>query len=122
MTFELDRFQKEAIDWIEKGHSVLVSAPTGAGKTVIAERAIQQAMERHENAIYTAPVKALSNQKYRDFRAQYGDDQVGILTGDVSINPDAAILVMTTEIYRNSLFENSERIQKTGWSIFDEVH
>lgn len=121
-TFELDRFQKEAIDWIEKGHSVLVSAPTGAGKTVIAECAIQQAMDRHENAIYTAPVKALSNQKYRDFRAQYGDDQVGILTGDVSINPDAPILVMTTEIYRNSLFENSERIQKTGWVIFDEVH
>lgn len=122
MTFELDRFQKEAIGWIEKGHSVLVSAPTGAGKTVIAERAIQQAMARHENAIYTAPVKALSNQKYRDFRAQYGDDQVGILTGDVSINPDAPILIMTTEIYRNSLFENSERIQKTGWVIFDEVH
>lgn len=120
--FELDRFQKEAIGWIEKGHSVLVSAPTGSGKTVIAERAIQQAMARGENAIYTAPVKALSNQKYRDFRAQYGDDQVGILTGDVSINPDAAILVMTTEIYRNSLFENSERIQKTGWIIFDEVH
>ncbi len=122
MTFELDKFQKEAIEWIDKGHSVIVSAPTGSGKTVIAEKAIDQALSRHEQVIYTAPVKALSNQKYRDFRAAYGDDQVGILTGDVSINPDAPILIMTTEIYRNSLFENSSRIEKIGWVIFDEVH
>lgn len=122
VNFELDKFQKEAIEWIDKGHSVLVSAPTGAGKTVIAEKAIDQALSRHEQVIYTAPVKALSNQKYRDFRAAYGDDQVGILTGDVSINPEAPILIMTTEIYRNSLFENSKRIEKIGWVIFDEVH
>ncbi len=122
MTFELDRFQKEAIEWIDKGHSVLVSAPTGAGKTVIAEKAIDHALSRNEQVVYTAPVKALSNQKYRDFRAAYGDDMVGILTGDVSINPDAPILIMTTEIYRNSLFENSRRIEKIGWVIFDEVH
>ncbi len=122
MPFELDPFQKEAIEWIEKEHSVLVSAPTGAGKTVIAEAAIEKAFSRNEQVIYTSPIKALSNQKYRDFRAKYGDDRVGILTGDVSINPDAPILIMTTEIYRNTLFENRPRIQKIGWVIFDEVH
>ena len=121
MPFELDPFQKQAIDWIEKEHSVLVSAPTGAGKTVIAEYAIEKALARHEAVIYTAPIKALSNQKYRDFRARY-PEQVGILTGDVSLNPDAPILVMTTEIYRNSLFEDLDRIRKVGWVIFDEVH
>ena len=86
MSFELDPFQKQAIEWIEKEHSVFISAPTGAGKTVIAEFAIDKAMARGEGVIYTAPIKALSNQKYRDFRARYGD-KVGILTGDVSINP-----------------------------------
>jgi len=119
---QLDPFQEEAIGWIEKEHSVLVSAPTGAGKTLIAESAIAKAFSRHETVIYTAPIKALSNQKYRDFRAQYGDGRVGILTGDVSINADAPIVVMTTEIYRNSLFENLERLRKVGWVIFDEVH
>ncbi len=121
MPFELDPFQKESIQWIEKEHSVLVSAPTGAGKTVIAEYAIEKALSRGESVIYTAPIKALSNQKYRDFRARYGE-RVGILTGDVSINAEAPILVMTTEIYRNSLFEDSDRISKIGWVIFDEVH
>lgn len=121
MPFELDPFQKESIGWIEKEHSVLVSAPTGAGKTVIAEYAIEKALGRGEAVIYTAPIKALSNQKYRDFRARYGE-RVGILTGDVSINAEAPILVMTTEIYRNSLFEDSDRIKKIGWVIFDEVH
>src|SRR3989338_3735594 len=101
MPIELDPFQKEAISWIEKEHSVLVSAPTGAGKTLIAESAIDQAVNGNEAVIYTAPIKALSNQKYRDFRARY-HDRVGILTGDVSIHPDAQILIMTTEIYRNS--------------------
>lgn len=121
MTFTLDPFQQKAIDWIEAEHSVLVSAPTGAGKTLIAEAAIAKALARAERVIYTAPIKALSNQKYRDFRAQYGE-RVGILTGDVSLNPDAPILIMTTEIYRNSLFEDSERIRKVGWVIFDEIH
>ena len=120
--FKLDDFQNKAIDHISKGHSVLVSAPTGAGKTVIAEAAIDQAMQRGESVIYTAPIKALSNQKYRDFRERYSDDQVGILTGDVSINADAPIVIMTTEIYRNCIFENSDRVQKVGWVIFDEVH
>ena len=121
MPIQLDPFQTEAIQYIEKEHSVLISAPTGAGKTLIAERAIEKALSRNEGAIYTAPIKALSNQKYRDFRASYGE-RVGILTGDVSINADAPILIMTTEIYRNSLFENLPRIQKVGWVIFDEIH
>src|SRR3989338_4130044 len=108
MAFELDPFQKEAISWIEQEHSVLVSAPTGSGKTLIAERAIEKALSRNEAVVYTAPIKALSNQKYRDFRATYGDARVGILTGDVSINIDAPILIMTTEIYRNSLFSATE--------------
>ncbi len=117
-----DPFQKRAIEFIEADESVLVSAPTGAGKTMIAEAAIQQALLRGRHVIYTAPVKALSNQKYRDFRELYGDERVGILTGDVSINADAPILIMTTEIYRNCLFEMSARIQKTSWVIFDEIH
>lgn len=121
MSFELDPFQKEAIAWIEKDHSVLVCAPTGSGKTLIAERVIEKAMAQGQGVIYTAPVKALSNQKYRDFRARYGEN-TGILTGDVVINPDAPLLVMTAEIYRNCLFESHERIARTGWVIFDEVH
>ena len=122
MTFQLDPFQQHAIEWIGKEHSVLVSAPTGSGKTLIAESAIEGALSKNESVIYTAPIKALSNQKYRDFRERYGGDRVGILTGDVSLNPEAPIVVMTTEIYRNSLFENLERIRKVGWVIFDEVH
>ncbi|OGW86480.1 MAG: hypothetical protein A3A81_02840, partial [Omnitrophica bacterium RIFCSPLOWO2_01_FULL_45_10b] len=121
MPIQLDPFQEQAISWIEQEHSVLISAPTGAGKTLIAERAIEKALSREEGVIYTAPIKALSNQKYRDFRALYGE-RVGILTGDVSINTDAPILIMTTEIYRNSLFENSNRIKRVGWVIFDEIH
>ena len=121
-SFELDPFQKQAMEWIEKEHSVLIAAPTGAGKTLIAEYAIDKAMARGEIVIYTAPIKALSNQKYRDFRARYGEEKVGILTGDVSINAEAPIVIMTTEIYRNSLFGNLDRIQKVGWVIFDEIH
>jgi len=118
---QYDAFQKEAIRVIDEGRSLLVSAPTGAGKTVIAEYAIEQALSRNEGAIYTAPIKALSNQKYRDFRERYGD-KIGILTGDVSINQDAPILIMTTEIYRNTLFDNPERLKQVRWVIFDEVH
>jgi superfamily II RNA helicase len=122
MSFELDPFQKESIAHIQNGVSVLVSAPTGSGKTLIAESAIDQAFQAGQSVIYTAPIKALSNQKYRDFRARYGDEPVGILTGDVSINPDARVLIMTTEIYRNSLFESASRVDKIGWVIFDEIH
>ncbi len=120
--FQLDPFQKKAIDWIDQEHSVMVAAPTGAGKTVIAEYAIDKALQRSEDVIYTAPIKALSNQKYRDFRQRYGDDKVGILTGDVAINTEAPIVIMTTEIYRNSLFGSMDRIKKVGWVIFDEIH
>ncbi len=116
-----DEFQKKAIAVIDEERSLLVSAPTGAGKTVIAEYAIERSLERDEGVIYTAPVKALSNQKYRDFQSKYGD-KIGILTGDVSINPDAPVLIMTTEIYRNTLFDNTRRLQNIRWVIFDEVH
>ena len=99
MQYEYDPFQKRAIEAIDAGKSVLVSAPTGAGKTAIAEYAIDQALARGERIVYTAPVKALSNQKFRDFSAKY-PDTVGLLTGDVSLNPDSPIVIMTTEIYR----------------------
>ena len=122
MSFQLDPFQVQAIEWIEKEHSLLISAPTGSGKTLIAEKAVEKALARGEQVIYTAPIKALSNQKFRDFQVRFGKETVGILTGDVSINSGAPLLIMTTEIYRNSLFENAERIRKIGWVIFDEVH
>lgn len=116
-----DPFQEKAIQAIDEEKSVLVSAPTGAGKTAIAEYAIDKALARGERVIYTAPIKALSNQKYRDFSIKY-PDQVGLLTGDVSLNAHAPIMIMTTEIYRNQLFEDPERLAKTSWVIFDEVH
>ncbi len=116
-----DPFQQKAIEAIDLEKSVLVSAPTGAGKTAIAEYAINKALARGERIIYTSPIKALSNQKYRDFSALY-PDQVGLLTGDVTINTHAPIVIMTTEIYRNQLFEDPERLKNTSWVIFDEVH
>jgi len=116
-----DPFQQKAIEAIDLEKSVLVSAPTGAGKTAVAEYAIEKALSREERVIYTAPIKALSNQKYRDFSVRY-PDRVGILTGDVTLNPHAPILIMTTEIYRNQLFEDPERLKNTSWVIFDEVH
>ncbi len=116
-----DPFQLKAIAAIDEEKSILVSAPTGAGKTAIAEYAIVKALSRNERVIYTSPIKALSNQKYRDFSGRY-PDQVGLLTGDVSLNPDAPIVIMTTEIYRNRLFEDPEQLKNTAWVIFDEVH
>ncbi len=121
MQYEYDPFQKKAIEAINAGKSVLVSAPTGAGKTAIAEYAIEQALSRGERIVYTAPVKALSNQKFRDFSSRY-PDSVGLLTGDVSLNADAPLVIMTTEIYRNQLFEDPERLMNTRWVIYDEVH
>ena len=116
-----DPFQLKAIEAIDQEKSVLVSAPTGSGKTAIAEYAIEKALARNERVIYTSPIKALSNQKYRDFSVRY-PDQVGLLTGDVTLNAHALILIMTTEIYRNQLFEDPERLKNTSWVIFDEVH
>ncbi|MDP3804486.1 MAG: DEAD/DEAH box helicase [Candidatus Omnitrophota bacterium] len=116
-----DRFQNEAIESINQGYSVIVSAPTGAGKTAIAEYVIENALQKNSCVIYTAPIKALSNQKFRDFQGQY-KDAIGILTGDVSINPDAPVLIMTTEIFRNKVLDEPESLKKYSWIIFDEVH
>jgi len=119
-----DRFQQEAIDHINNGHSVIVSAPTGAGKTVIAEHIISSCIATEnctKGVIYTAPIKALSNQKFRDFQAQF-QDNIGILTGDVSINPQAPVLIMTTEIFRNKILDEPESLNKYSWIIFDEIH
>ncbi|MFC1576422.1 DEAD/DEAH box helicase, partial [Candidatus Omnitrophota bacterium] len=116
-----DPFQKKAIDYIKEGHSVIVSAPTGAGKTVIAEYVINDCLEKGTRAIYTAPIKALSNQKFREFQAGFGD-KIGILTGDVSINAHAPILIMTTEIFRNKILEEGSGLEEYSWIIFDEIH
>jgi superfamily II RNA helicase len=120
--FEYDAFQLEAIAAIDKNHSVIVSAPTGAGKTAIAEYVTDIAIHNNTGVVYTAPIKALSNQKYRDFCHRYGKEKVGILTGDVVINPTAAIVIMTTEIFRNRLFNLEGLYEDKSWVIFDEVH
>lgn len=118
----LDAFQEDAILAIKNLHSVLVSAPTGCGKTLVAEYAVDISMELGKRVIYTAPIKALSNQKYRDFKQRFGEENVGIHTGDVSVNPLAPILIMTTEIFRNMILEQSERLENVLYTIFDEVH
>ncbi len=118
---KLDRFQEEAIEAINRDASVIVTAPTGAGKTVIAEYAVEKCIEENHRVIYTAPIKALSNQKYRDFYAEYGD-KIGIVTGDVVLNPYAQVLLMTTEIFRNTIFDDIERLQDVSYVIFDEIH
>lgn len=118
---QYDRFQKEAISHINNKHSVIVSAPTGAGKTAIAEHIITSCLEEKIGVIYTAPIKALSNQKFRDFQAIYGDN-IGILTGDVSINAQAPVLIMTTEIFRNKLLDEPADLARYSWIIFDEIH
>jgi superfamily II RNA helicase len=117
----LDPFQREAIQSLRNGKSLLVSAPTGAGKTLIAEYALEKCIEADSQIIYTAPIKALSNQKFRDFSDTYGD-RVGIMTGDVTINQNACALIMTTEVFRNTIFEDPERLQNVRYCIFDEIH
>lgn len=119
---ELDPFQEDAFDAIDDGISVLVSAPTGCGKTLIAEYAVDVSLKLSKKVVYTAPIKALSNQKFRDFKHRFGEEMVGIHTGDVSINPEASILIMTTEIFRNLILENSPRLDNIHYVIFDEVH
>ncbi|MBU1853594.1 MAG: DEAD/DEAH box helicase [Candidatus Omnitrophica bacterium] len=116
-----DPFQQKAIDYIKNNHSVIVSAPTGAGKTAIAEYILTDCIEKGEKVIYTAPIKALSNQKFRDFNERF-PDKIGILTGDVSINPFAPCLIMTTEIFRNKVLEETQNLDSYSWIIFDEVH
>jgi superfamily II RNA helicase len=119
--FRLSPFQREAIGALRSGHNVLVSAPTGAGKTLVAEYAIVDAVKRGRRCIFTAPIKALSNQKYRDFRDD-PDIDVGLMTGDVTIHPGAQVLIMTTEILRNAIFDSPETLHDVEYVIFDEVH
>ncbi|MBR5303277.1 MAG: DEAD/DEAH box helicase [Candidatus Gastranaerophilales bacterium] len=125
--FELDDFQKLAIEHIQNGKSVVVCAPTGAGKTCIAQSAIHLALEKGERIFYTTPLKALSNQKFNDFSRLYGEDLVGLLTGDTTINRDAQIVVMTTEVFRNMLYGTTfgdlkDNLQNVKYVVLDEVH
>ncbi|CAM8933180.1 unnamed protein product [Rhodiola kirilowii] len=118
--FNLDPFQSEAIKCLDSGESVLVSAHTSAGKTVVASYAIAMSLQNKQRVIYTSPIKALSNQKYRDFKEEFSD--VGLMTGDVTIDPNASCLVMTTEIWRSMQYKGSEVTREVAWIIFDEVH
>lgn len=118
----LDDFQVKSIEHIEGNHSVVVSAPTGTGKTLIADYTIAKFLKEKRRVIYTAPIKALSNQKYKDFCNDYGKESVGIMTGDVVVNPNAPLLVMTTEIYRNMLLANDDILEHLSYVIFDEIH
>jgi len=118
--FTLDPFQTQSILCIENDQSVLVSAHTSAGKTVVAEYAIALSLKAKQRVIYTTPIKALSNQKYREFYEEFSD--VGLMTGDVTINPTASCLIMTTEILRSMLYRGSEVMREVGWVIFDEIH
>ncbi|KAH9920208.1 antiviral helicase [Epithele typhae] len=120
--FELDTFQKEAVYHLEMGDSVFIAAHTSAGKTVVAEYAIALAGKHMTRAIYTSPIKALSNQKYRDFKQTFSAASVGILTGDVQINPEGNCLIMTTEILRSMLYKGADLIRDVEFVIFDEVH
>lgn len=125
--FEFDDFQVEAIGHLEKGESVVVCAPTGCGKTVIAEYAVNMALKNNKRVFYTTPLKALSNQKFRDFQKAIGEENVGLLTGDVSINREAAVVVMTTEVFRNMLYGTNlgkveDCIQGLQFVVLDECH
>lgn len=120
--FELDPFQVEACVALEGGRGVLVAAPTGAGKTVVGEFAIHLALGQGRKAFYTAPIKALSNQKYGDLARRHGADKVGLLTGDTSLNGDAPVVVMTTEVLRNMLYAGSPALDGLAFVVMDEVH
>ncbi len=125
--FELDDFQKEALYHINSEKSIVVCAPTGAGKTCIAEHAIHKALQENTRIFYTTPLKALSNQKFYDFSRKYGEDKVGLLTGDTSINRNGKIVVMTTEVFRNMLYGTnfgsvSDNLQDVKYVVLDEVH
>lgn len=120
--FELDNFQVESINAIDRGHSVVVSAPTGSGKTLIADYIINKFINQKHRIVYTAPIKALSNQKYKQFSNEYGKDKVGLMTGDIVINPQAKIVIMTTEIYRNMAISRDPELKDVSYVIFDEIH
>jgi ATP-dependent RNA helicase HelY len=122
LSFTLDPFQRNACAALEGGHGVLVCAPTGAGKTVVGEFAVHLALAAGGKCFYTTPIKALSNQKFADLTERYGRDQVGLLTGDQSINPDAPVVVMTTEVLRNMLYASSDALRGLAFVVMDEVH
>ncbi|MFK0006301.1 DEAD/DEAH box helicase [Paenarthrobacter sp. NPDC090520] len=122
LDFDLDDFQREACRSLQEGRGVLVAAPTGAGKTIVGEFAIYLALQRGLKAFYTTPIKALSNQKFSELAAKYGAANVGLLTGDTTINGEAPVVVMTTEVLRNMLYADSETLGDLGFVVMDEVH
>ncbi|MDO4898657.1 MAG: DEAD/DEAH box helicase [Rothia sp. (in: high G+C Gram-positive bacteria)] len=122
LEFSMDEFQREACASVENGRGVLVAAPTGAGKTIVGEFAIYLALMQGKKAFYTTPIKALSNQKYNDLVSVYGEEYVGLLTGDTSINSEAPVVVMTTEVLRNMIYAESATLSNLGYVVMDEVH
>lgn len=120
--FELDNFQEEAVKAIESNDSVVVSAPTGSGKTLVADFIIDKYVKKEQRIVYTAPIKALSNQKYKDFCNDYGEDNIGLITGDLVINPSAKVLIMTTEVYRNMAILEDPILDSVSYCIMDEIH
>ncbi|MFJ3838331.1 DEAD/DEAH box helicase [Streptomyces sp. NPDC090054] len=120
--FDLDPYQVEACKALEAGKGVLVAAPTGSGKTIVGEFAVHLALQQGRKCFYTTPIKALSNQKYADLVKRYGADKVGLLTGDNSVNADAPVVVMTTEVLRNMLYAGSQALRGLGYVVMDEVH
>src|SRR5215472_5883263 len=120
--FEFDEFQLRACRALDSGHGVLVDAPTGSGKTVVGEFAVHLALEQGRKCFYTTPIKALSNQKYNDLVSRYSADTVGLLTGDNSVNGEAPVVVMTTEVLRNMLYAGSATLRGLGYVVLDEVH
>lgn len=122
LAFGLDPFQQQACEALERSHDVLVCAPTGAGKTVVGEFAVHLALAAGGKCFYTTPLKALSNQKHTDFVARYGPDRIGLLTGDLSVNANAPVVVMTTEVLRNMLYADSPVLQGLSHVVMDEVH
>jgi len=121
-SFPFDEFQTQACQFLEEGHGVLVAAPTGAGKTIVGEFAAYLALETGRRCFYTAPIKALSNQKYQDLKGMFGEEKVGLLTGDTNINSEAAVVVMTTEVLRNMLYASPGALHDLGFVVMDEVH
>ncbi|MGM5482586.1 MAG: DEAD/DEAH box helicase [Nanobdellota archaeon] len=120
--FQLDKFQEDAIKSVQNDNSVIVSAPTGSGKTLIADFIIDRELKGQRKVIYTAPIKALSNQKYKDFSESYGEENIGLITGDIVINSNAQVLIMTTEVYRNMAIISDPILDDVAYCIMDEIH
>lgn len=120
--FDLDEFQLQACRHLEAGKTVLVAAPTGAGKTIVGEFAVHLGIAAGRKTFYTTPIKALSNQKYQQLVQEYGSEKVGLLTGDTAVNGEAQIVVMTTEVLRNMLYADAEPLRDLGFVVMDEVH